>query len=454
MKSKILPRGNFLSTYLLPIINVILLSLTLYVAIYRILFWNFLQTYINSRIQRLPAVIQIPQLKILEGQDPIIIWTSMLLPVVFIVMLLLFNKSVRRREFWLAAIPILGILIVTYLSRFWSVDRSYSVIRYLGLAAAGAGGIYFGFQYQKTKLMQLLEVFAALMIIGSLFVVYRYPHYGIMTGGNLEGAWRGIFWWKTYLGEITVFAATLFLLRVANFKNERWFARIYSFLFYGLAIFLLIKSNSATEIIAALAGHALIFLAILYLKWGQQLKPVHWWILGAASVMALVALWFGRDVILGVIGRNSELTGRIPVWEALIPYIKQRLFAGYGFGDAFWKNDAYGHKLWDVVGWRPPFAHNGYIEALLDTGILGLVLWVIFLIQTAFLSVRYFLRERNLPALIFIAWVVEVMVANLSDNQLGSYEDFTWLLLVLAFACTLRYMLDYKQSARVTTPKL
>ena len=450
-----LPRGNFLSSYWMPIIDVILLGLTLYVAVFRILNWNFLEIWLDARIQRLPAIFRIPQPNILAGQESFIIWTSLVLTFVFIVMFLLFNKTTRHPKFWLAAIPFLGILILTYVSRFWSVDRTYSVIRYLGLAAAGAGGIYFGLKYKKTTLIQLLEVFAAFMLVGSLFVVYRYPQYGIMTGGgDLEGSWMGLFWWKTYLGEIAVFAAPLFLLRIANFKNERWFPRVYSILFYGLAIFILIKSNSETEIIAAFAGHALIFLAFLYLQWGQHLKPVHWWILGAVCLMALVALWFERDVIFGVIGRNSNLTGRIPLWEALIPYIKQRLIAGYGFGDAFWKTDAYGHQLWLVFTWRPPFAHNGYIEALLDTGILGLALWVAFLIQTVFLSVRYFLHERNLPALIFIAWVVEILVANLADNQLGSYEDFTWLLLVLAFACTLHDALEYKQSARVTTPRV
>lgn len=129
------------------------------------------------------------------------------------------------------------------------------------------------------------------------------------------------------------------------------------------------------------------------------------------------------------------------------------MLAGYGFGDAFWKNPAYRDNVWAVAGWRPPFAHNGYIEALLDTGILGLAIWVIFLIQVVFLSGRYFLQERNLPALIFIIWVVEVMVANLADNQLGSYEDFTWLMLMLAFAYTLKQVLEQKPSASVTALK-
>ena len=71
-----LPRGNFLSSYWMPIIDVILLGLTLYVAVFRILNWNFLEIWLDARIQRLPAIFRIPQPNILAGQESFIIWTT------------------------------------------------------------------------------------------------------------------------------------------------------------------------------------------------------------------------------------------------------------------------------------------------------------------------------------------------------------------------------------------
>jgi O-antigen ligase len=231
---------------------------------------------------------------------------------------------------------------------------------------------------------------------------------------------------------------------LVNFKKEPWITRIYSLVFYATAWLLLVKTQSVTELISLLAVHGILVLGLLYLKWGDRLKPAHGWIIGAIFLIALLPLWFGRGFWLGFFGKGSELTGRLPLWASLVPYIKQRLVFGYGFGDAFWKNAAYYQPIWTINTWNPVFAHNGYIEALMDTGIVGLVLWIIFLVQVAYFSIRIFLRQHNLQALIFFAWFTFTAVANITNNHLGSYETLTWLLLVIAFSYPLKEMLSLR----------
>ncbi len=50
VKTNVQPKRNFLSTFGMPILNILLLGLTLYVAIFRILNWNFIVIYLNARI--------------------------------------------------------------------------------------------------------------------------------------------------------------------------------------------------------------------------------------------------------------------------------------------------------------------------------------------------------------------------------------------------------------------
>lgn len=256
-----------------------------------------------------------------------------------------------------------------------------------------------------------------------------------------------MFGWKMPFAMVMGFAVVLFLYRLLDYKEVKWKTRIYSLVLYCLAWFLLVKSQSATELMAVVAVHFVIILGWLYLKWGHHLKPVHWWLLTGLVVVAVVAAWFGRGFLLGLIGREVTFTGRLPLWNSLGPAIRERLFFGYGFGEAFWKNEVYYLPIWELNTWQPAFADNGYIEALIDNGIVGLVLWIIFLVQVAYLNLRYFVRQHNLPALFFFSWFVFMAVMNVSNNHLGSYETFTWLLLVISFAFMVHDGIDQKRTA-------
>lgn len=278
-------------------------------------------------------------------------------------------------------------------------------------------------------------------------MILMYPEYAIVREFRGSDQWNGMFGWKMPAGMLMGFAVVLFLFRLLDFKDVKWITRIYSLVLYGLSWFLLVKSQSATELVAVVAVHFVIILGLLYLKWGHHLKPVHWWMLAGSVIVVVLAAWFGRGFLLGLIGREVNFTGRLPLWSSLGPAIRERLFFGYGFGEAFWKNEVYYLPIWELNSWQPVFAHSGYVEALIDNGIVGLALWTIFLVQVAYLSLCYFVRQHNLPALFFFSWFAFMTVMSVANNHLGSYETFTWLLLVISFAFVMRDGIDQKKTA-------
>ena len=73
------------------------------------------------------------------------------------------------------------------------------------------------------------------------------------------------------------------------------------------------------------------------------------------------------------------------------------------------------------------------------------MLWIIFIVQTTILSVGYYLRERSIPSMIFLGWIAYTVIINLADNMLASYENFTVLLLMIAFSFTTRKWLELKK---------
>jgi exopolysaccharide production protein ExoQ len=55
----------------------------------------------------------------------------------------------------------------------------------------------------------------------------------------------------------------------------------------------------------------------------------------------------------------------------------RRPWLGYGF-NAFWLPDeSYVQKIWHLLRWEPPHAHNGFIELWLELGLLGTGLFLL-----------------------------------------------------------------------------
>jgi len=238
----------------------------------------------------------------------------------------------------------------------------------------------------------------------------------------------------------------MFLFRLANFKNEKWFVRVYSILFLLISLYFLYRTKNATALGSFILSAGVLALGLLFIKWGQRLKPIHWWIIGAVSILVLIFSWLGKDALFSLLGRSASLTGRVPLWIALIPFIKQRLLFGYGFGEVFWFSQ-YLEEFWKIAPWKAGLAHSGYVETILNTGVVGFLFLISFIVEVVFLSLRYFNSQRNLYSLIFLVWVVLVITTNITENLMGTFEIFNWLLLVVSFAYILREQLDGKPSS-------
>src|SRR5262249_39988098 len=64
------------------------------------------------------------------------------------------------------------------------------------------------------------------------------------------------------------------------------------------------------------------------------------------------------DSLTTFVGKDPMLTGRVPVWILATVMALRRPWFGYGF-DAFWLPDnVYVQRIWHLVRWKPPHAHN------------------------------------------------------------------------------------------------
>ena len=151
---------------------------------------------------------------------------------------------------------------------------------------------------------------------------------------------------------------------------------------------------------------------------------------------AVVAL---RTPILPLLGKSSDLTGRLGIWQAVIELAQQRPVAGWGWV-SFW------------VPWTAPFddlvfrngvrqlqAHNTWIDVWFQLGVIGLVVFVA-LALTALLRSWSLAVDRpqsapgqSLPytatALLPVLILTALLVQSLTESRL--LDEYGLALLVL-----------------------
>jgi O-antigen ligase len=127
------------------------------------------------------------------------------------------------------------------------------------------------------------------------------------------------------------------------------------------------------------------------------------------------------ELLLGAVrmGRGEQnmasLTGRLPIWQAVINHISERPILGYGYG-AFWTPQ----RVWEfsfIHRWEFNHAHSAYFETILNVGIIGLSLG---LLMTAYIigSAAKGLRATGDVGYRFIiAMMVVALVHGLIDSN-------------------------------------
>ena len=99
--------------------------------------------------------------------------------------------------------------------------------------------------------------------------------------------------------------------------------------------------------------------------------------------------------LTGALGRESNFTGRAPIWRNSIEFgVSQRPFLGYGHS-GFWQQ---GFTDFEVQvrtnNFDTPHAHNAWVDALLEVGPLGAVLYSALIVRALLWATR---RIRSVP---------------------------------------------------------
>ena len=121
----------------------------------------------------------------------------------------------------------------------------------------------------------------------------------------------------------------------------------------------------------------------------------------------------------------TSLSGRLPLWQALLRYASERPYLGYGFG-AFWVPSRFPEILASAK-WRAVVAHNGYLDEILATGVIGLALLLMFWFYGMYMTAK--LRPTGYLA---FGWMLLFLYLNVMGSIIQSFFNYPTLITVLA----------------------
>ncbi len=246
---------------------------------------------------------------------------------------------------------------------------------------------------------------------------------GVTTTKNILGV-------TTLVLSLGVVWRILTLLRDSHQPNRgRHLFAQGTLLAFGVS--LLVIAYSATSVVCFALGTAIMLATGLLFP---RFRPtfIHALVLGALLAGGLLVFLGAEANIVHALGRQTDLTGRLAIWNAVIPMTPNAV-VGAGF-ESFWLGSRL-QTLWRVFPvLRPNEAHNGYIEVYLNLGWVGVALIALVLINGYRRATAAFQRESALGALL-VSYVVVAAIYSITEAGFRML-DVIWIFLLLAVAAS------------------
>jgi exopolysaccharide production protein ExoQ len=323
----------------------------------------------------------------------------------------------------LLALPVLAVA-----STAWSQDPVQSFLLGTLALAATIFAFYLSTRFSPEEQLELFMFVGFAVLLSSIALALFLPSIGVMQLDG-KGAWQGLFNHKNRCAMGMAFLLTPALFFVAPHairKNLKW-------AYIVLTLFLIAMTQSRTGWIIALL--LLIFVPVVHLFTRVS----------GRERFLIAAVFSGISILLGLLivenyaaiavalGKDATLTGRVRVWQAVMPPIFKRPLLGFGYS-AFWlgsKGESINVVL--ATGFRNVAnAENGILQMWLELGLVGVTIFLYTLFQAC--KNALFCLRPNAPN--YIKWYAAIIfleiLALVDGGKFMFPNSLDWILYVVS----------------------
>ena len=196
-------------------------------------------------------------------------------------------------------------------------------------------------------------------------------------------------------------------------------AKLFSLFMLMVSLFLLIGAHSITSL------SALLFLILVWFLYeiDKIFKPLGIrrtitiaFLVFAGSLVVVDIFYSGKIMasVFGLAGKNLTLTGRTDLWADIMIEIKKHLLIGCGY-KGFWITDSPKIlEIYETYIWLPRSSHNGYLDIINETGLIGFFMfWGII--------INYFITlVKNKEKTFWMWFIILALIENFTESILFS----------------------------------
>lgn len=360
----------------------------------------------------------------INNSDHISVVTKILFPIIYIIVSILILQNRRLIKISIKEKWLLSLILLSIASILWSVDKAVTFQRGVAIIGTTIFGIYMGFRYSLKQQLVILGWTLSTIVLLSLIVVIFMPEKGLFY--DLRGtAWQGIFWHKNLLGKFMVLSILVFSLLIIFTKKFEW--KIVSVCFVILSFLLLIKSESITSLVV------FTILCISILIFSQIRRNI---LLGISislfvSVMLfllMLLVYMNTGSLFNLLGRDATLTGRTEIWEVTLYLVMQNPIFGYGYGSFWNESSVLSSIVYQLLGREVAHAHNGFIDLMLQMGILGLLLFMIGYIISIKKGVILLKSHSSIVAEWPFLFLLFFILISIAESNIMVQNNFYWVI--------------------------
>jgi exopolysaccharide production protein ExoQ len=318
-------------------------------------------------------------------------------------------------------------LIWALFSIIWSVDQVLTFRRFgqLFLLVVGSYGLGAGFYGQSEQGRLLLAkhvLVAGLTAMATLWLA-------LLSTGSVDLLNPAFAAKSIGLGTVVAHPVAFSMFAAVCLWRQRMLSALLCLTYIAVALLALFAQKVRFISLYSTALLVILLLSRLNLK-----RAVPWLVAGGFVASTALAVMVVTDT--GVVGGTlyrfvtldssgqdlSDLSGRVELWAELQHYVDARPVLGYGFG-AFWNPDNL-HQVQEVISWAPVVAHNGYIDEVLATGLIGGALSVLFWLAAVVVALASARDRRDDFAALVLCWTLLFLLLNWGDSIMQLYFRF------------------------------
>jgi O-antigen ligase len=349
-------------------------------------------------------------------------------------------------------LTLFALLALMLLSTIWSDYPGWTVLGVLATLVTTTFGVFLA---TTMSLADMLRSFGAalrwilgLSLLFELFVSVVIGHHILPLWTSYPGLDKipNAFYWSRDLlfhgGRIqgivgnsnllalaAMFALIVFVVQFAS----RTASRVWLVVWMAVAILTLGLTRSSTVLAATLAAAAVAIFVLVVRATSGRRRILVFAIGGVIAVAGAVVVLVERAEILKLLNKSSDLTYRGVIWEKVVALAEQRPAGGWGWV-SYWPPFTSPYKdLIEHGGVNYLQAHDAWLDMFLQLGVVGLVVFGIFVLVTL---VRSWIAAidaapgaglvRVFPLLILVA----LLVHSIAESRLLIEIGFALLVVV------------------------